>query len=58
MKPGFKLVYMGVITTIWIVCITIIFKTTLWQLGATFVAFFLLIPAFKRDKQNGSNIKR
>jgi len=58
MKPGFKLVYMVVITIIWIYCINAVFKTTLWQLGATFVAFFLLIPGFKRDKQNGSNIKR
>ena len=54
MNPMFKLIYMIVITVIWMFCIMVIYKETLWQLAATFVAFFLLIPAFKREKNENT----
>lgn len=51
MNAEFKIVYMSLITIIWIYCIMVVFKTTLWQLVATIVAFILLVPAIRRGRQ-------
>jgi hypothetical protein len=51
MRDEFKLIYLIVITLLWILSITLWFKTTLWQLGATIVAFALIVPGLKRERK-------